>query len=106
MSFQQSGPDNPYGAPHAYNQPGSGPPRPGHCPNCGSRNFKTPGFTWWGGAVGQKIISHVVCQNCNTGFNKKTGASNTANIILYQVVAAAIVFPLVLLLLFLLYQLG
>lgn len=50
-----------------------------------------PGFTWWGGAIGQKIISHVKCNDCSRTFNAKSGKSNTPAIIVYQVVVGTIV---------------
>jgi len=36
-----------------------------------------------GGAERPEIFSHVVCRNCNTGFNKKTGKSNATAIGIY-----------------------
>ncbi len=49
-----------------------------------------PGYTWWGGAIGPRLLSHVKCQGCGKGYNGKTGASNTMAIVLYQVVAFVI----------------
>lgn len=53
------------------------------CPNCGGVSVDAPSFTWWGGALGPKMFSHVVCRNCNTGFNKKTGKPNATAIAIY-----------------------
>ena len=38
------------------------------------------------GMIGQHLLSHVVCDNCHTSFNSKTGGSNTMNIVIYHVV--------------------
>jgi hypothetical protein len=100
MGPDDSNRSNPYASPptvlperpavaEVVEQRGSGP---GFCPKCGSDKHKTPSFTLWGGAIGQRIISHVKCQKCGTGFNSKTGESNLRNIILYQAVIFAIVF--------------
>ena len=48
------------------------------------------GFTWWGGVLGPKLISHVKCQDCGTAFNGKSGKSNTLPITIYCVVTLAI----------------
>lgn len=66
---------------------------PGRCPNCGGSNYSTPVFTWWGGMVGQHLLSHVVCKKCRTAFNSKTGRSNTPAIIIYHVVILALLIP-------------
>lgn len=62
------------------------------CPSCGSTNATKVKYTWWGGALGPSMFSHVKCTNCNTQYNGKTGQSNTNNIIIYIVVTTAIVF--------------
>lgn len=51
-------------------------------------------MTWWGGAVGPKLLSHVVCQGCGAGFNRKTGKSNTPAIIVYQAMTLLFVLAL------------
>ncbi len=61
------------------------------CPNCGGTNATKVGFTWWGGALGPVLFTHVKCSSCNTEYNGKTGKSNKNNIILYSVVSLAIV---------------
>ena len=50
------------------------------CPNCGSTNSAPVPFTWWGGRVGPKLLSHVKCQKCGQTFNIRTGKTNTAAI--------------------------
>lgn len=62
------------------------------CPNCGQSNAKKVGYTWWGGALGPNMFTHVKCQNCGTQYNGKTGKSNQTNIILYFVVSFVLVF--------------
>ncbi len=89
MDFQNQDSTNPYEAPSdmfQIEEPSSTTRKRGRgrCPRCGSDKNKVPSFTWWGGMVGQRIINHTVCKKCGTGFNKKTGKSNTTNIILYQ----------------------
>jgi transposase-like protein len=64
------------------------------CPSCGQTNAKKVSYTWWGGAVGPAMFTHVKCQNCGTQYNGKTGKSNQQNIILYFVVSFAIAFCL------------
>lgn len=64
------------------------------CPNCGQSNAKKVGYTWWGGALGPNMFTHVKCQNCGTAYNGKTGKSNQTNIILYVVISSVLVFCL------------
>jgi hypothetical protein len=60
------------------------------CPKCGSVNASKSGYTWWGGFVGPAILSHVNCNVCGTGYNSKTGKSNTNGIIIYVVASIAL----------------
>ena len=55
-------------------------------------------FTWWGGIVGPKILSHVKCADCNKEFNGKSGKDNTTGIIIYSIVALIIIGGLIVLL--------
>lgn len=86
------GNQNPYAPPQAPLQA----PRPpgvlveGACPRCHGANVYRPSFTWWGGAVGPKLLSHAVCRGCGFGFNWKTGKSNTTAIAIYTGVAFVI----------------
>ena len=64
------------------------------CPNCGQSVAKRVGYTWWGGAVGPRMFTHVKCQNCGQQYNGKTGQSNTRSIAIYVVVSFAITFAL------------
>ena len=62
------------------------------CPQCGSLNADKIRYTWWGGALGPAIMTHVKCQNCGTQFNGKTGKSNQTNILIYFVATFIIAF--------------
>lgn len=62
------------------------------CPKCHQSNAQQMSFTWWGGILGPKILTHVKCQNCRTTYNGKTGKDNTTNIIIYSVVVFVIAF--------------
>jgi hypothetical protein len=68
------------------------------CPRCSSTRVKPVTFTWWGGLLGPKLLSHVQCEDCRTAYNGKTGASNTTGIVIYTVVGLAIGLVLVFLL--------
>lgn len=53
------------------------------CPKCGETSAKKVSYTWWGGALGPALFTHVKCQTCGTQYNGKTGTSNQRNILLY-----------------------
>ena len=53
------------------------------CPQCGSTNAAKVKYTWWGGALGPAMFTHVKCNNCGTQYNGKTGKSNQNSIIIY-----------------------
>ena len=61
------------------------------CPKCGEQNATKMSFTWWGGVVGPKILSHVKCGLCGAQYNGKTGKDNTTGITIYSVIVFAIV---------------
>ena len=62
------------------------------CPNCRQSNAQPVKYTWWGGALGPKMMSHVKCQSCNTQYNGKTGKSNTQSIVIYNLVVFVLAF--------------
>ncbi len=64
------------------------------CPKCRAADSQILKFTWWGGALGPKMLSHVKCQNCGNKYNGKTGGDNTAGIAIYMIVTGAIAFVL------------
>lgn len=55
------------------------------CPKCGNSDVKRVGYTWWGGALGPRMLNHVKCNACGTTYNGKTGGSNTTGIIIYSI---------------------
>jgi rubredoxin len=62
------------------------------CPKCGDTSAEKMSFTWWGGILGPKLLTHVKCKSCQHGYNGKTGKDNTTNIIIYTVVVGVIIF--------------
>lgn len=64
------------------------------CPKCGGVNSEKMSFTWWGGILGPKLLTHVKCGNCAATFNGKTGKDNTTNIVIYTIVVLGVVFVL------------
>ena len=60
------------------------------CPRCGTAESSPVKFTWWGGILGPKLLSHVRCNGCGSAYNGKTGKPNTAAIVVYSVVMAVI----------------
>lgn len=67
------------------------------CPKCkNDKDPKRPGFTWWGGVLGPKLLNHAICANCGTGYNAKSGKSNLGPVILYQVITCLIAIALLL----------
>ncbi|MEO8648743.1 MAG: hypothetical protein ABI539_06220 [Acidobacteriota bacterium] len=65
------------------------------CPRCGAGNAQKLSFTWWGGLLGPKLLTHVKCGNCAHKFNGKTGKDNTTGIVIYSVVVGLVVFGIV-----------
>lgn len=61
------------------------------CPKCRSSDIKKIGYTWWGGALGPKMLNHVKCNHCGTTYNGKTGASNTMMILFYNLAVIIVV---------------
>jgi hypothetical protein len=49
-----------------------------------------PGFTWWGGILGPKLLNHHVCGACGFGFNGSTGKSNSTAIGIYLAVGVGL----------------
>ena len=60
------------------------------CPNCRQSTAEQLKFTWWGGLIGPKILTHVKCQSCGKQYNGKTGSDNTNGIIIYCVIVGVI----------------
>lgn len=64
------------------------------CPSCRSSTASRVSFTWWGGALGPRLLTHVKCGACGAGYNGKTGRSNTTAIVVYAVAVNVLVFVL------------
>lgn len=52
-------------------------------------------FTWWGGLIGPKLLTHVKCRACGHAYNGKSGKDTTTNIIIYSVVVGVLALGLV-----------
>lgn len=68
------------------------------CPRCGKADSAKVGFSWWGGYLGPKLLTHVRCPHCQTAYNGKTGKSNDTGIAIYTVAGlalAALIFYLI-----------
>ena len=52
-------------------------------------------FTWWGGLIGPRILTHVKCPRCGHAYNGKSGKDNTTGIVIYSCVVAFVVFGFV-----------
>lgn len=60
------------------------------CPSCAQSDAEPVSFTWWGGLLGPKILTHVKCQGCGTAYNGNSGQLNTTGIVIYSLVALAV----------------
>ena len=63
------------------------------CPKCQGSAEKL-NFTWWGGLVGPKLLSHVKCSSCGHTYNGKNGKDNKTAIIVYCIVVGVLAFAL------------
>jgi hypothetical protein len=64
------------------------------CPKCNGSAATQLKFTWWGGALGPKLLTHVKCNACGNKYNGKTGQDNTTKIVVYSLVIGGIFFVL------------
>lgn len=64
------------------------------CPKCSGTSSDRLKFTWWGGIIGPKILTHVKCSSCGHKFNGKSGKDNTTGIVIYSAVVAVLAFGL------------
>ncbi|HUJ61914.1 MAG TPA: hypothetical protein VLX92_25590 [Kofleriaceae bacterium] len=65
------------------------------CPRCQNVGATKPGFTWWGGVLGPKIIDHVKCNRCGHSFNPSTGKPITGAIVIYSVIVGVLALILI-----------
>ena len=65
------------------------------CPKCRSANAMRVKFTWWGGLLGPKILTHVKCPQCGYAYNGKSGKDNTTGIVIYSVIVGIVVLAFV-----------
>ena len=65
------------------------------CPKCSGTSAQKLSFTWWGGVLGPKLLTHVKCLACGYKYNGKTGKDNTTNIVIYSVIVGIIVLGIV-----------
>lgn len=61
------------------------------CPKCGTPEPEKLNFTWWGGVLGPRVLSHVKCGNCKHHFNGRTGKDNTTGIVIYTIAVGLVV---------------
>ena len=64
------------------------------CPRCQNTQVRPVTFTWWGGLLGPKLLSHVACSRCGSKYNGKTGRSNTTGIVLYSLAVTLLLLAL------------
>ena len=60
------------------------------CPKCNGAAERLK-FTWWGGIIGPRILSHVKCLSCGHKYNGKSGKDNTTGIVIYTAIVALFV---------------
>lgn len=65
------------------------------CPKCRNSAAQKLKFTWWGGVLGPKLLTHVKCNACGNTYNGKTGKDNTTGIVIYSVIVGVICLGLV-----------
>jgi hypothetical protein len=51
-------------------------------------------FSWWGGVLGPKMLTHVKCGSCGYKYNGKSGKENTLAIVIYTMVVGVLAFLL------------
>ncbi len=70
------------------------------CPRCGASEASRIKFTWWGGLLGPRMLTHVRCLACGAKFNGRSGRSNTRAIVIYNLVGIGIAVVVFMLLFF------
>ena len=62
------------------------------CPKCSATGAQRMSFTWWGGVIGPRVLTHVKCPQCGHAYNGKSGGDNTTGIVIYSGVVAVVMF--------------
>ena len=62
------------------------------CPKCRHTAADRVKFSWWGGVLGPKLLTHVKCQACGNKYNGKSGKPNTRGIVIYSLVIGLVFF--------------
>ena len=65
------------------------------CPKCNAVGDERMSFTWWGGVIGPRLLTHVKCPRCGHAYTGKSGKDNTAGIVVYSAIVAIVVFGFV-----------
>jgi hypothetical protein len=60
------------------------------CPGCGGGPLSQPSFTWWGGAIGHRVLGLERCDACAKWWVKKTGQPGGNRITIYVVVGTVV----------------
>ena len=74
------------------------------CPKCGGSGAELVKFSWWGGVLGPKMLTHVKCPSCGKKYNGKSGKENTAGIVVYSLVVGILSFILMLVAVFFIFK--
>jgi uncharacterized protein (DUF983 family) len=90
MSTPNTPDSNPYRPPQSHSSPKAAGATAGQyavCPRCGGNQAKRVSWTFWGGALGPSMLTHVRCLACGAKYNGKTGNYNTTGIAIYTAVS-------------------
>ena len=60
------------------------------CPQCRASVASPISYTWWGGFIGPRLMSHVRCGACGSAYNGTSGKPNTGAIGIYFAVVLAL----------------
>jgi len=82
--------DNPYKSPEtvgAASSKNGSAEQFAPCPRCRGQSARKVKWTWWGGALGPSMLTHVRCELCGAKYNGKSGRYNTTGITVYLAVS-------------------
>lgn len=63
---------------------------PHPCPKCDTKAAVKVSYTWWGGALGPRLLSVVKCRSCGTQYNGAKGGRLGRAILVYNLVLGGI----------------